>query len=87
MSEITKMIAIGIIAVIIIIILKQYRPEFAIYISIIAGMLILIMAIQKMEGIITLIQSISNKAGVNGKFLSIIFINLIKLFHSFHQTA
>ena len=72
MSEITKIIGIGIIAVIMIIIVKQYRPEFAIYISIIAGILILIMAIQKMEGIITLIQSISDKAGVNGKFLSII---------------
>lgn len=72
MSEIIKVIGIGIIAVIVIIIVKQYRPEFAIYISIIAGILILILSIQKMEGIITLIQSISEKSGVNGKFLSII---------------
>ena len=56
----------------VIIIVKQYRPEFAIYISIIAGILILMLSIQKMEGIITLIQSISEKSGVNGNFLSII---------------
>ena len=72
MSEIIKVIGIGIIAVIVIIIVKQYRPEFAIYISIIAGILILMLSIQKMEGIITLIQSISEKSGVNGNFLSII---------------
>ena len=72
MSEITKIIGIGMIAVIVIIIIKQYRPEFAIYISIIAGILILIISMQKMQGIITLIQSISEKAGLNGKFLSII---------------
>ena len=72
MSDIIKIIGIGIIAVILIIILKQYKPEFAIYISIIAGVIILIMSIQKMEEIITLIRSISEKAGVNGKFLSII---------------
>ena len=72
MGDIIKIIGIGMIAVIVIIILKQYRPEFAIYISIIAGILILIMSIQKMEGIITLIQLISKKAGVNGEFLSIL---------------
>jgi len=72
MSEIIKIMGIGIIALIVIIIVKQYRPEFAIYISIIAGILILLISMQKMEAIITLIQNISEKAGVNGKFLSIL---------------
>ncbi len=72
MSEIIKIIGIGMIALIIIIIVKQYRPEFAIYISIIAGILILLISMQKMEAIVTLIRTISEKAGVNGKFLSII---------------
>ena len=35
--EIIKIIGIGLIALIIIILLKQYRPEFAIYISILTG--------------------------------------------------
>ena len=39
--DIIKIIGIAFIAVIIIVILKQYRPEFAIYASIIAGVLIL----------------------------------------------
>ena len=40
--EIIKIVGIGLIALIIIILLKQYRPEFAIYISILTGILILI---------------------------------------------
>lgn len=72
MSEVIKIIGIGMIALIIIVIVKQYRPEFAVYISIIAGVLILSISIQKMGEIVTLIQSISEKAGINGKFLSIL---------------
>ena len=72
MSEVVKIIGIGMIALIIIIIVKQYRPEFAIYISIISGILILLISLQKMGEIVTLIQNISQKAGINGKFLSIL---------------
>ena len=72
MSEVVKIIGIGMIALIIIIIVKQYRPEFAIYISIISGILILLISLQKMGEIVILIQNISQKAGINGKFLSIL---------------
>lgn len=72
MSEVIKIIGIGMISLIIIIIIKQYRLEFAIYISIIAGILILIISLQKMGEIVSLIKSISDKAGINGEFLKII---------------
>ena len=54
MEEIVKIVGIGIIAVILIIIIKQYRPEFALYISLIAGALILIFAMDKFANIIEL---------------------------------
>ena len=72
MSEVIKIIAIGMIALIVIVVIKQYRPEFAVYISTIAGILILMLALQKMGEVVTLIQGISEKAGINGKFLSIL---------------
>ena len=40
MDEIIKIIGIGLIALVIVVILKQYRPEYTIYVSIIAGVLI-----------------------------------------------
>ena len=57
MEELIKIIGIGLIALVIIIILKQYRPEYAIYVSIIAGILILFLAMEKLSGIINLLQS------------------------------
>lgn len=72
MEEIIKIIGIGLVALVIIIILKQYRPEYAIYVSIIAGILILFLAIEKLSGIINLLQSISDKTYINKQFLGIL---------------
>ncbi len=70
--EIIKIIGISLIGLIIIILLKQYRPEFAIYISIATGILILILVIDKLQGIVTLIQSFANRASINSSFLTLL---------------
>lgn len=70
--DIVKIIGIGLIALIIIIILRQYKPEFAIYVSIIAGVLILLLSISNISGVINLLNDISNRANINSKFLGII---------------
>lgn len=70
--EIIKIIGIGFVAVIISIILKQYKPEYAIYVSIIAGALILLMSIDKLSGIIDLLSNLANKTQINNQFLTIL---------------
>lgn len=70
--DIIKIIGIGLVSLIIIIILKQYKPEFAIYVSIIAGVTILILSLYKISGIINLLTDISNRANINSDFLKII---------------
>lgn len=72
MEEIIKIIGIGFIALILIIIIKQYRPEFALYISLIAGALILYFALDEIKNVIYLLRQICEKSGVNSKFLSIL---------------
>lgn len=72
MDEVIKIIGIGLVSLIIIIIIKQYRPEFAIYISIISGVIIFSLVIGKFSSIINLLQTISNKAGINNSFLTIL---------------
>ena len=69
--DIIKIIGIGIVALIMIIVLKQYKPEFAVYISLIAGVLILFLVLDKLIGIVSLIEELSNKAGINHGFLGI----------------
>ena len=67
--DIIKIIGVGLIALIIIIILKQYRSEFVIYVSIIAGVIILILIMDKVSAIIDLLTSLSNKTVINNEFL------------------
>lgn len=67
--DIIKIIGVRLIALIIIIILKQYRPEFVIYVSIIAGVIILILIMDKVSAIIDLLTSLSNKTVINNEFL------------------
>lgn len=70
--DITKIIGIAFVTLIIVIILKQYKPEFAMYASILGGAIILLISLSKIDGIINLIQNIASKTAINGQFLGII---------------
>ena len=70
--EILKIIGIGLISLIIIVMLKQYKPEFVIYVSLIAGALILFIVVDKLTGIINLLQSLASKASINTEFLTLL---------------
>ena len=72
MDYIIKIIGIGFVALISIIVIKQYKPEFAVYISIISGVIIIYMIIGELEKIINLLKSVSEKSGINTKFLSLL---------------
>lgn len=67
--EIIKIVGIGFIALILIVILKQYKPEFALYASLIAGVLILSLIMSKISGIIQLLTNLSDKTGLHQTFL------------------
>ena len=70
--EIIKIIGIGLIAVIMILILKQYRPEYAIYVSLIAGIAILLISLSKISGVLDLLKNISSKANINSQYISLL---------------
>ena len=70
--EATKIIGVGIIALIIIVIIKQYKPEFAIYVSLISGIIIIFLVFNKLAGILNLLTVLSKKTGMNATYLSII---------------
>ena len=70
--EVIKIIGIALIALIIIILLKQYRPEFAVYISLLTGVLILVLVMDQLAGVLSLLQSLANKTSVNMTFLSLL---------------
>ncbi len=70
--DIIKIVGIAFITLIVVIILKQYKPEFAMYASILGGAIILFMSLGKITGIIQLLDNISLKTAINGEFLGIL---------------
>lgn len=70
--EIVKIIGIALVALVIIIMLKQYKPEYAIFISILTGIIILFLVMDRLTGIVNLIQSINSKFSINTQFITIL---------------
>ena len=70
--DIIKIIGVGLISLIIIIIIRQYKPEFTLYVSLFAGAIILLFLMDKISGIVDLLTSLSNKASINNEFLKLL---------------
>ena len=70
--DIVKIIGVGLIATIMIIILKQYKPEFTIYVSIIAGVIILFMVMDKLNAVISILKNLAGKTVQGSRFLGIL---------------
>ena len=70
--EIIKIVGIAFIALIIVVILKQYRPEFAIYVSLLTGALIIVLVLDKLTSVIGLLQNLASKTNINSQFLGLI---------------
>lgn len=66
--EVIKIVGVSIFAVIMIIILKNYRPEMALVLSIITGIGIMLYAISKMSSVINVLNDLVSKSGVNTDF-------------------
>lgn len=70
--EIIKIVGVSIFAVIMIIILKGYRPEMALVLSIVTGIGIMLFAIYKMSSVINILNDLVTKSGINKDFLLIV---------------
>lgn len=70
--EVIKIVGISIFAVIMIIILKNYRPEMALVLAILTGIGIMLFAIYKMSSVINILNDLVTKSGINKDFLLII---------------
>ena len=70
--DIIKIIGIALTSVVIIIIIKQYKPEFAVYISLIASVLIMFIFMDKLAGIVAFLSNFSEKISGSQEFLKIL---------------
>ena len=70
--DIVRIIGIGFIALAVIIILRQYKPEYALYVSIAASILILTIVFQKMFSVIELLNNLSSRTAINTTFIALL---------------
>ena len=70
--EIFKVIGFSIFAVIMIIVLKEQKPEMALMLTVAACVLIMIYSISKMTVIVEMLNTLVQKSGMNKEFLAII---------------
>jgi len=70
--EVIKFVGIGFVTLIIVMILKEYRREFAVYATLIGGAIILLMSFRTVGEIINFIEKISEDTGYNSEFINIL---------------
>ena len=75
MMNVIQIVSFAIVATMMGIVLKQYKPEYALLISIFAGVVILTFAVSKISTIISLLESLINDIGINKEF----FVILMKI--------
>ncbi len=67
--EILQIVVIGLIATLLAIILKQQKPELAIYISIAAGLFIFFLIVGKLSGVVDVLNKLLQKSQINTIYL------------------
>jgi stage III sporulation protein AD len=70
--EITQIVGFGLIAAVLSIILRQYKPEIALLVSVAAGIALFLMVLGKIGVIIEVLQDLSKRADVNMVYLGVI---------------
>lgn len=70
--EIIKVVGFAIFATMLVVILKEEKKEFAVALSVIAGVMLLLFCILKIDPIINMLYELVEKSGINSSFLVII---------------
>lgn len=67
--EIVQVVGLGLIATVLVIILREYRPELAMQVSLAAGVIIMLMVINRIVGAVQVITETAVGAGINLVYL------------------
>jgi len=68
--EIIQVVGLGFIAVVLLTVLKQQRPEIAVLLSIAVGVTIFLMVLSQVSGIVRVLEQLANYADVNNFYLT-----------------
>lgn len=67
--EIIRVLGIGLVAVFLLLVLRQYRGEFALLGTLAAGILIFLLVVDKIQAVLALLEDLADRAGIGTVFL------------------
>jgi len=70
--EIIRIVGIALLATTLIVVLRQQKPEMAIYLSLSAGIIILTLVLSRISDLLDIFQDLASRAGVNMLYLGIV---------------
>ena len=70
--EILKIVGFAIIATVLVIVIKEQKPEIAVLLSVISAILIMVYTMSKIAGVIEMLDRMVESSGMNKDFLAII---------------
>lgn len=70
--EIFQIVAIGLVATILSIVVKNQKPEIGVYISLVAGIIIFLFIATKLQSVIEILSQLANKVNIDSVYLSTI---------------
>lgn len=71
-TDVLRLCGFGLIAVILCVIVRQLKPESAIFVSVAAGLMILAAAVKTLSPSVRAISELANSAGINGEFAEVL---------------
>ncbi|EQB86659.1 stage III sporulation protein AD [Clostridium punense] len=71
--EIIKIVAFALVSLLIVLVVKNERGDIALFLSLIAGIMIFIFMVSKLTIVINFLQSLSNKANIDVIYLDTVF--------------
>lgn len=72
MMEIFQIVAIGLIATILSVLIRDEKPEIGMYISLVAGIIIFLFMVPRIQSVIEILSSLTNKINIDSVYLSIV---------------
>lgn len=70
--DVLQIVAIGLIATVLVVVVKSQRPELAVLLSVAAGVVIFLLVLGKIGSIMDIIKDLAAKAGINMVYLETI---------------
>ena len=72
MMEIFQIVAIGLIATILSVLIRDEKPEIGMYIGLVAGIIIFLFMVPRIQSVIEILGGLANKINIDSVYLSIV---------------